>query len=386
MIPLVTRTLISLLLLSCFSYSTIVHADNKAPTAEAVISIRISPSATFEHNMVLKNAEVLHLFKDSKEEKSEYPTALSDIYITTMQNGSTRNFRMEKSGALWNAAELTRLVLTPKAAKQLLEHVESLRKLHYGAITPWNEAKVLLPRKSKFTIVDMETGLKFRVQRRAGSKHADVQPLTKEDTKTMKQIYDDHWSWNRKAILVVTENNMKIAASMNGMPHGGDGIPDNAFSGHFCVHFQGSSTHRSIDSDLFHQLMVYTAAGKREAYLNAISPDMLSEVYIVALSQGDRDLLQTVLDGANSETLHYFLKELDSGTTFRMVRRNESYFTNIEDQLSAEAVISMFVKRKNQTVKSVAFRFELARESVFSPWKIRNVQPIKNIAVTGIGK
>ncbi|WP_241752417.1 hypothetical protein [Paenibacillus alvei] len=284
---------------------------------------------------------------------------------------------MERSGVLWNEAESTRLILTSKAAKQLLAHADSLRERHYGTIIPWNEAKALLPRKSMFSIIDMEKGLKFRVQRRAGSRHADVQPLTKEDTKTMKQVYDDHWSWNRKAIVVVTDDNRKIAASMNGMPHGGDGIPDNGFSGHFCVHFLGSSTHRSIHPDLLHQVMVYMAAGKIEDFLRSLPPERLSEVFIEALSQRDFNLLTAVSEGAHSETVNYFLQEMESGTIYRMMKRKESPDTDNRDLLTAVLELPVLIKKKNLSEKGVAIRFEFARESVFSPWKIRNVSPRK---------
>lgn len=378
MIPLVTRSIICLLLLTCFSDSRMsVYADSKAPSTAVVISVRTSPAATFEHHTVLKDAAALPLFKNGKEEKAVYRPVLSDIYITITQNDRTRHFRMEKSGSLWNETESTRLILTPKATKQLLGHAKSLRERHYGTIMPWGEVKALLPRKSIFSIIDMEKGLKFRVQRRAGSRHADVQPLTKEDTKTMKQIYDDRWSWNRKAIVVVTDDNMKIAASMNGMPHGGDGIPDNGFSGHFCVHFLGSSTHRSVHSDLLHQLMVFTAAGKREGFLHGLSPDMLSEVFIGALSQRDYDLLKIVSEGTDSDTVNHFLMEMKNGTTFRMMKRKEFSVTNNEHRLTAQLELPIFMKRKNQSEKGIAIRFDFVRESVFSPWKIRNVSPRK---------
>lgn len=87
-------------------------------------------------------------------------------------------------------------------------------------MTQWEEVNGILPRYSKFTVVDLETGLKFRVQRRAGSNHADVQPLTPKDTEIMKKIYNGKWSWKRRAIIVISEDG-KIAASMHGMPHGG---------------------------------------------------------------------------------------------------------------------------------------------------------------------
>lgn len=376
MFRFVTRSMIFLLLLTYFSDSSmIVHADYKGPAAEMIISIRTSPSATYEHKMVLKSKEAIRLLQDSKKAKTEHRPILSDIYVTITENNGTRDFRMERSGVLWNEAESTRLILTPKATKQLLVHANFLRKHHYGTIVPWSEAKALLPRKSTFSIIDLEKGLKFRVQRRAGSRHADVQPLTKEDTKTMKQMYDNHWSWNRKAIIVVTDDNRKIAASMNGMPHGGDGIPDNGFSGHFCVHFLGSSTHKSIHPDLMHQVMVYTASGKLGDLLHRLSPELLSEVFIGALSQRDSNLLAAVTEGAHSETVNYFLKQMENGTTYRMMKRKEFPDTDNGHRLTTVLELPVFVKQKNMSEKGVAIRFEFARESVFSPWKIRNVSP-----------
>lgn len=39
---------------------------------------------------------------------------------------------------------------------------------------PWKQVNRILPKYSKFTVLDVETGKKFKVQRRAGSHHADV--------------------------------------------------------------------------------------------------------------------------------------------------------------------------------------------------------------------
>src|SRR4051794_22075014 len=60
---------------------------------------------------------------------------------------------------------------------------------------PWEKVNNIIPNKTTFTIIDVETGLSFRVQRRAGKQHVDVQPLTKEDTQIMKKIYHNKWSW-----------------------------------------------------------------------------------------------------------------------------------------------------------------------------------------------
>lgn len=114
--------------------------------------------------------------------------------------------------------------------------------------------------KSRATIIDVATGLSFQVQRRGGHNHADIEPLTSEDTAILRRIYGGVWSWARRAVIVVT-GGRRIAASINGMPHGGQAITGNGFSGHICLHFLGSRTHASNSLDADHQRMVQAAVG-----------------------------------------------------------------------------------------------------------------------------
>ncbi|WP_019422181.1 hypothetical protein [Paenibacillus sp. OSY-SE] len=372
--PVMIRSALFLLVL-CFSpfYLMTAYAADTSQTM-MVISVRTSPSATYEHKIILGNKATLRLLKSTKQEKSEYQASLTDIYVKIVQAGKEKHFRMEESGSLWNEIEYNRLLFTRKGTEQILKYADELRAKHYGMIMPWSEVQQRLPRRSVFSIIDLEKGLTFRVQRRAGSKHADVQPLTKQDTQTMKEIYNNQWSWDRKAIIVVTDRN-RIAASMNGMPHGGDGIPDNGFSGHFCVHFLGSSTHRSKNPDLFHQLMVHTAAGKRDPFLGNASPDMLSDIFIGALTQRDYELFKHVSKGLPPDTANPFLKELENKTNFRLNKykvKNANKYRELS--LSAEIKRTVTVKRKSQTEKTITFRFMVIRESVYSPWKIRDVK------------
>lgn len=379
--PLMTRIILLLLIISFLPvHNTVVYAA-RTPQSTVVIRVGTTPSATFEQKIVLNRKDAVQLLQASKEEEASHPAALTDIYLLISRNGQVRTFRMEKLGVFWSETELKRLVLSPKASTQLQKYCADVKERHYGIRIPWSEAKQLLPRKSTFSIIDLEKGLSFRVQRRAGSKHADVQPLTQADTKIMKQIYDNQWSWKRKAILVVTDKH-KFAASMNGMPHGGDGIPGNGFSGHFCVHFLDSSTHRSANPDLFHQLMVYTASGQRETFFNLASPAMLSEIFMGALSVRDDDLLKSVSTGLNPEAVDSFLKELERGTTFRLTNKNKrnhntrSTEQDIVQSLTAEVTQTVSWRRKNQSEKSAVFQFECTRDSLHSPWKITNVRSV----------
>ena len=108
------------------------------------------------------------------------------------------------------------------------------------------------------TVTDVETGISWRVKRSGGYNHADVQPLTAEDTAKMKKVYGGTWSWNRRAIWV-TVDGVRYAASMNGMPHGTGSITTNNFDGHHCIHFLNSRTHTGNRWDTAHQNMVQKA-------------------------------------------------------------------------------------------------------------------------------
>jgi hypothetical protein len=251
-----------------------------------------------------------------------------------------------------------------------------------AAVSPkmisWEEASQILPRKSIFSITDLETGLTFRVQRRAGTDHADVQPLTKEDTKIMKQIYHGHWSWKRKAILVQSGHEW-LAASMNGMPHGGDGIPNNGFSGHFCVHFFRSTTHRSNEPDLAHQLMVHKAAGNLRSFFDSASPLILAENFVEAMNQQDSEILLQVSEGIAKEKYEIFIKEMESLMSVRTKKNRKSGKTDnandsgSDEKLSAEIKLQVSIHKKGVSKRNNTYLFIFNRESKQSPWRIENI-------------
>jgi hypothetical protein len=166
----------------------------------------------------------------------------------------------------------------------------------YGEFLSWEEVDRIFPKYSKATVIDFETGLQFRVQRRAGKYHADVQPLTAEDTAVMKMIYDGKWSWKRKAIIVQLDNERRIAASMNGMPHGEGAIRGNKFNGHFCIHFRDSRIHTTREINMAHQVMVWKAAGRVDEQLVNLSPQDIIEVFFSAIDHGEVDITGKVID------------------------------------------------------------------------------------------
>ena len=147
----------------------------------------------------------------------------------------------------------------------------------------WTEVKdVLVSHNDVLLIEDVETGKTFNVKVTAGSNHADVETVTKEDTETLRSIWGG-FSWDRRAVLVYKGNRV-IAASMNGMPHAGvesqpggevvssrsagfgqginyDFVKGNNMEGHVCLHFKNSLTHGSNKQDSQHQVNVKKAAG-----------------------------------------------------------------------------------------------------------------------------
>lgn len=128
-------------------------------------------------------------------------------------------------------------------------------------MTPWfDSAQYEFPRGAIAKVTHVDTGITFWVKRRGGSYHADCEPLTDYDTAQMKKIYGS-WSWNREAVIVQVEgSSIRMAGSMNGMPHGESSINNN-FPGHFCIHFLGSYTHVRGTQCPLHQACVRHAAG-----------------------------------------------------------------------------------------------------------------------------
>lgn len=286
--------------------------------------------------------------------------------------------RVESTGHLWDERASSRIVLSGKQAARLRLEAERLRKAHYGRLTDWNEAKRMLPRRSVFSITDVESGLTFRVQRRAGSDHADVQPLTKEDTRIMRRIYKDGWSWRRKAIIVGSEGR-RLAASMNGMPHGGDGIPGNGFSGHFCVHFLNSSTHRSEKPDPEHQLMVYKAAGRLREMLDGSPPLAQARYLAAAMDQNETELVRLMTEGMPLPESAGLVAATAKFASFRAGKIAESK-PDPATELTAVVELDAVFQSRGKPSRRETVRLSFARLSPLSPWRLDDCEfiPIRS--------
>ncbi|AOT71590.1 peptidoglycan-binding domain-containing protein [Geosporobacter ferrireducens] len=146
----------------------------------------------------------------------------------------------------------------------------------------WSSVSKTIKRGDVFTVEDLATGKTFRVKMTAGTNHADVETMTKQDTAVMKNIWGG-FSWNRRPVLVHKDNQI-IAASMTAMPHAGvegkpagqtvsnrsggygrgynyDFVKGNDMSGHVDIHFKNSKRHKDNKPDPQHQQAIKKAAG-----------------------------------------------------------------------------------------------------------------------------
>ena len=97
-----------------------------------------------------------------------------------------------------------------------------------------------------FTLTDLMTALSFDVYVQSAGYHADVEPLTAEDTATMLRIYGvervEDISYIRRP-MVATVGPVQLVCSMYGEAHGSEDIgEENGYDGQFCVHFRNSTT------------------------------------------------------------------------------------------------------------------------------------------------
>ncbi|MFH5182160.1 hypothetical protein ACHHV8_05700 [Paenibacillus sp. TAB 01] len=176
--------------------STAQAAPGSGSTLE--LTVKVSSESAWAARLELTDSHLLQALEQPEQRSSAVEIPATDTYLTVTADGQTTTYAMDTQGYLYSESPMERLELKRKWSAMLLKHAAKMRAAHYGTIVEWEQAKQILPKFTKFKVTDMETGLSFHVQRRAGSSHADVQPLTKEDTAIMKQIYGGAWSWARR--------------------------------------------------------------------------------------------------------------------------------------------------------------------------------------------
>lgn len=113
----------------------------------------------------------------------------------------------------------------------------------YGQLVDWfNEGINILKPGKVFNATDTLTGKTIHLKVLGGSNHCDVEPLTKEDTNMMLNLFTK-WTWEPRAVCIHVDGK-DIAASLSGMPHSNiENIYDNNVTGHFDMYLQNSKPH-----------------------------------------------------------------------------------------------------------------------------------------------
>lgn len=281
-----------------------------------------------------------------------------------IQIGDT-TFIFDDHGFLYHKTKMTMHKPRDKTRRKLLTIYESLRQKHYGELISWHEVERRIPKYTQFEVVDLDTGISFHVERRAGSGHADVQPLTFADTKKMKQIYKT-WSWKRRAIVIKVGDHL-IAASMNGMPHG-KGTIRNGFPGHFCIHFKDSIVHKTRKPDLAHQMMVYKGAGQLAELQGSLRATGIVQLFVEALDHKEMYGLEQLTSGRMETFTNDYLNQYDG------IRFEHAVEEDFEPSLLVSRVQATVSPLKDgRTEKQQQWTFYLKRVSPTEGWLIDTV-------------
>ncbi|HZG13600.1 MAG TPA: LysM peptidoglycan-binding domain-containing protein [Candidatus Bathyarchaeia archaeon] len=131
----------------------------------------------------------------------------------------------------------------------------------YGEYLDWfTGTQYVFPINAEATVTDFKTGKQFQVKRTIGAFHSDTEPLTAADSAIIKEIWGGNFSWAVRPVIVEVDGR-RLAASMSSMPHDIEYIKDNAFDGHFDIHFLNSLRHKDSQIDPSHQAAIKIAAG-----------------------------------------------------------------------------------------------------------------------------
>ncbi|MEW6243457.1 MAG: hypothetical protein AB1497_04170 [Bacillota bacterium] len=263
-----------------------------------VVSCTVSiHAAGLEYNRTLPEETVLSLPRVLAQWQAtrESPGPAQYTVSLRLSDGSRSEVQFSAGGQVVNCFGL----LPDRDALWAL--VMSISKEYFGEPVSWRDALRLFTKKSVAQVVDLQTGKRFSVRRYGGSYHADVEPVTAPDAAVLFEIYGG-WSWRRRPILLLIDGR-RIAASMNGMPHGDQDIMKNDFPGHFCIHFDGSTTHGSRLHDIAHQAMVDKAAGTLLLRLERAGPREVAELYLALINEKDTGTLRLLCTSASLDWL-----------------------------------------------------------------------------------
>lgn len=196
---------------------------------------------------------------------------------TTKVTNTTKTITTEKTTITTKESGITTLSAVSGTALKVINPDPN----YNGDLDWYNKVQHIWEKGMVAVVTDVDTGKSFELKRTYGTNHADVEPLTKEDTAIIKEIWGG-FSWERRAVIVQV-GNYTIAGSMTAMPHAGvdsqpagkyvsnrsggygsgvnlDAVKNNGCSGHMDIHFKNSRTHGTNTKQKSQQDMVAKSA------------------------------------------------------------------------------------------------------------------------------
>ena len=352
-------------ILFTLTFSTDLTYGDKSDGIEYKMVIQTSGHTIYRTEKILQ-PEITKAIEKANWTSSPYPPVASDLFIEIVTGDETETLVVSEQGYIIDGKRKKIMKELPFEAKEMLwEQYKALQKEHYGADISWKDANQLLPKYSSFTVLDLDSGQSFKVQRRAGSNHADVQPITIDDTKVMKEIYNGTWSWDRRAIIVISDKG-RFAASMHGMPHGAGALA-NGFPGHFCIHFNESVTHKSKKMDYAHSIMVKKASGKWLGYTKSLTPMEMVDAFIISVNQHDFFILNSLFGKTDREILKE--KEESIENILHLKRLSNEVQLDTSNKLEVNVPVKIHIHmRTGAKSQNITFRFK--RETIFDQWNL----------------
>jgi len=107
----------------------------------------------------------------------------------------------------------------------------SVRLLHF-----FNDVKPKYTTGTTVTVYDPASKITWKLRFLSLGRHADAEPLTKEDTVNMNKAFGTT-TWTPKAVWVKFPDGVWSMGTMHNTPHLTGTIKDNGFNGHLCMHF-----------------------------------------------------------------------------------------------------------------------------------------------------
>ena len=109
---------------------------------------------------------------------------------------------------------------------------KTIQLLHW-----FDEVKPSLKTGQNLTVYEPDSGITFTLYVMSRGRHADVEPLTADDTAKMMNAWGGEETWTPKDVYIQLPDGRWTLAVMHNVAHGSQVIQGNDYDGQNCVHF-----------------------------------------------------------------------------------------------------------------------------------------------------